>query len=228
MIATNLQKLTFSMIALALLIGALVVADSSKAADAETAADVFVPGRVYTVTGGKTTLKPTKQVIRKLKRAKVRVRPTGSATGGLRKLVFPVTGGRIGMSEGRLVGRIRHQRSGFRIEEYPWSSGFRTPAIDFTSITDTTGSMGGTVNAIAGYGTEALPNLRLFRLSGIFDTNPEDGTARLRAQARITARGARLLRSKLGLNVKKGITFGIIGVLVAYAVGNEQGGGIYN
>ncbi len=75
------------MIALALLMGALAVSSSSTAAQETT--------NPVGVTGGNTILKPTKQMIRKLKRAKVRVRPTGAATGGLRKLVFPVTGGRI-------------------------------------------------------------------------------------------------------------------------------------
>lgn len=65
-------KIAFSAAALALLIGALPVSTSSStAAEARQSA--------VQVTGGKTTLKPTKRMIRKLKRAKVRVRPTGSA-----------------------------------------------------------------------------------------------------------------------------------------------------
>ncbi len=108
----NALKVAFSTAALARSSRPWSVADSSRAADAEAAADVFVPGRVYTFAGGKTTLKLNDRMIRKLKRAKVRVKPTGSARGGLQEARLPDhrRSGRHG--DGELIGKIAHRRSG--------------------------------------------------------------------------------------------------------------------
>lgn len=232
MTSSNVQKFMFSMIALALLMGALAVSSSSTAAQETT--------NPVGVTGGNTILKPTKQMIRKLKRAKVRVKPTGSAKGGMRKLVFPVTGGRIGMSDGKPFGVIRHRASGLRMgKSTPKLFGFKNPVVDPRGRMIWIGDVGNEVVGAAHPDLATRPltspvlddrSIALFRLSGIFDTNPEDGASRhrFRAQARLTAQSARLFRSKLGLNVKKGNTFGIIGVLVSFAGGDGQGGGIYN
>ena len=210
MTSSNVQKFTFSMIALALLMGALAVSSSSTAAQETT--------KPVGVTGGKTILKPTKQMIRKLKRAKVRVRPTGAATGGLRKLVFPITGGRevIGAQDLYPWREIRHKGSGFKIMKRVDGTSplaFRNPVVDSRDLMIWIGDVGNEV---------------VLRLSETDLLQAEDGPIRFRAKLTLTTQSAKLLRKRVGVNVKKGNTFGIIGVLVSFAGGDGLGGGIFN
>ena len=192
MTAVNVWKLAFSMIALAMLFAALTVSTSSTADGAERSQ--------FVITGGKTTLKPTKQMVRKLKRAKVRVRPTGSATGDLRKLVFPITGGRevIGAQDLYPWREIRHKGSGFKIMKRVDGTSplaFRNPVVDSRDLMIWIGDVGNEV---------------VLRLSETDLLQAEDGPIRFRAKLKLTKQSAKLVRKRLGLNVKKGTTFGII------------------
>jgi hypothetical protein len=199
MIATNAHKLTFSLIAVTLLFGVLVASSSPTADGAEHSP--------VAITGGKTTLKPTKQMVRKLKRAKVRVRPTGSATGALRQLVFPVTVGRVGMSEGRLVGRIGHQGSGLRLHS---QGNFEIQ--DLVTLRNPVIGLGG---GILDFKVEIEGVTQgAFLKAGRFESQlgGPDTTTRIRAKVRLTRQGARLFRSKLGIRVKPGTAFGVLNV----------------
>lgn len=198
MTATNVRKLTFGMIALALLfIGALTVSASATAADVKQSA--------VAVTGGKTTLKPTDRMVKKLNRAKIRVSPTGSARGGLRKLVFPVTGGRI--EPGELTGKLKHQGSGLRFRKRIDKASpllFKNPVIDLGR---------GFLNLAVKKHAETRADHREAPWIGLSEKKLlefQDGAIGFRAKVKLTGQGARGFRSTLGLNVKRGTTFGIL------------------
>ena len=206
----NALKVAFSTAALALLIGALAVTGSFGAANAG-AADVFVPGRVYTFTGGKTTLKLNDRMIRKLKRAKVRVKPTGSAKGGLRKLVLPVTGGRVGIKDGELIGKIAHRRSGIDWgSNKPGGGGtgqvrLRNPVVDMADFT-----IWGRFYAVPEIEDEVIV---VFALSGVEALQSQDGSIRIRAEVELTKRGAKLLRKRLGVRARASVDFGDVVII---------------
>jgi hypothetical protein len=135
-------------------------------------------------------------MIKKLKRAKVTVKPTGSAKGGLRKLTFPITGGRVGVSEGKPVGVVKHRGSGFRMgKSTPKLFEFKSPTINLG-----TGIM-------AFQGPFGSPNLgKLFKSCFTFKEWVKPCPSHV---VKLTRPGARLLRS-LGLKVKPGAKFGFI------------------
>lgn len=198
MTATNVQRSTFCIVALALLMGVLAVSTSSSTA-APTVSIGSGTTKPVGITGGKTTLKPTKQMVRKLKRAKVRLMPTGSANGGPRRLVFPITGGR-GLIDSQVLNpwlQARHNGSGFRIMkrvERTSPLAFRNPVIDSRDLMIWIGDVGNEV---------------VMRFSETNLSQTQDGSIRFRAKLKLTKQSAKLLRKRLGLNVKKGTAFAV-------------------
>ncbi len=191
----DIRRIAFSIVALSLLVASLLWSSSPAATGA--------PSSVEPVVGGETTLKLTKRMARSLKRVSATVTPSGSATGGPRKLAFPISGGRVAVSDDRPAGKIRHRGSGWIIKRAgEGSTGsvirFRNPVIDLGRNSLSTRLVG----------AEKLPRsatvLSLcFVVRGWVRPCPSH-------VVELTRQGAKAFRTSLGLNVKPGAKFGYV------------------